>query len=89
MVYTVIVLSLCLFTTQFNETPLIFAAMLGHSFLVELLFSKGADPNLRDNVSHLITRWCCDKVCIIHCRLGKLRMIMLASMDILKSVIYY
>ena len=66
------------------------AARMGHSSVVELLLSKGADPNLRDNVSHLISGWCCcGEACIIHYRLGKLRMIMLSSMDALKSVKYY
>ena len=50
------------FFTQFtlvNMTPLMCAARMGHSSVVELLLSKGADPNLRDIVSHLISGWCC------------------------------
>ena len=40
---------------QFNMTPLMSAAMDGHDSVVELLLSRGADPNLRDNVSHFLT----------------------------------
>ena len=58
-----IVCALCVlklvFTTQLNMTPLMCAAMKRHSSVVELLLSKGADPNLRDIVSHLISGWCC------------------------------
>ena len=46
---------MCLYLTQVNATPLMLAAYNGHSSIVELLLSKGADPNLRDNVSHLIS----------------------------------
>ena len=37
------------------------AVILGQGSTVELLLSKGADPTLRDNVSHLISGWCCDE----------------------------
>ena len=45
--------------TQFNMTPLMSAAYKGHSSIVELLLSEGADSNLRNNVRHLISVWCC------------------------------
>ena len=44
-------------------TPLMWAAYKGHGSIVELLLSKGADPNLRDNVSQLISEWCCVECC--------------------------
>ena len=72
---------------QFNLTPLMMAARWGHSSVVELLLSKGADPNLRDKVSHLILRLCCGEVCgLIHCRPGEMHTTTLASRDTLKSV---
>ena len=48
----------CILTQQ-NMTPLMYAAMTGHGPIVELLLSNGADPNLRDNVSHTIRVCCC------------------------------
>ena len=51
------------YLTQFNVTPLMGASKNGHSSIVELLLSKGADPNLRNNVSHLISGWCCVECC--------------------------
>ena len=54
---------MCLYLTQFNMTPLMCAAKKGHSSIVELLLSKGADPNLRNNVSHLISGLCCVECC--------------------------
>ena len=41
---------------QFKLTPLMCAAYGGHDSVVELLLSRGADPNLRNNVSHFLTR---------------------------------
>ena len=52
-----------LYLTQLNMTPLMCAAHEGHSSIVELLLSKGADPNLRNIVSHLISGWCCVECC--------------------------
>ena len=44
-------------------TALMCAAKKGHSSIVELLLSKGADPNLSNNVSHLIREWCYVEYC--------------------------
>ena len=60
---SVLRVAVCLYLTQFNMTPLMCAAYNGHGSIVELLLSKGADPNLRNNVSHLISGWCCDECC--------------------------
>ena len=59
-------IGMCLNLTQFNYTPLMLAAWQGHSSIVELLLSKGADPNLRNNVSHLISGQCCIECCILN-----------------------
>ena len=61
--HSVLRVAVCLYLTQSNMTHLMCAAEKGHSSIVELLLSKGADPNLRDNVSHLISGWCCVECC--------------------------
>ena len=38
-------------------TPLVRAAIEGHGPVVELLLSKGANPNINDNVSTSPVQW--------------------------------
>ena len=47
-------------------TPLMWAAKKGHRSIVALLLCKGADPNLRNNVSHLVSGGVVLKVYAVH-----------------------
>ena len=54
-----------------NMTPLMYAAMNGLGSIVELLLSKGADPNLKNSVS-LIYRSMSDIYCTLQMRVHSL-----------------
>ena len=52
-------------TTQHHKTALHHASISGHRDIVQLLLEKGADPNIRDEVSLLFQ--ICPVPTLIHC----------------------
>ena len=55
---------LLLLFSQDGETPLYIASWEGHTGVVELLLQHNANPNIGDEVSHSMMRFC--KIVHIH-----------------------